>query len=72
VNKGGDKLKTNAIIIIIIRVRGLNKSCWNSNLVVQQPLGTPRFQAQKHQLKIIKNSKRFDPPRKKLRTPRED
>jgi hypothetical protein len=35
--------------------------------VVQQPLGTPRFQAQKHQLKIIKNSKRFDPPKKKIK-----
>ncbi len=59
------------VIIITTRVRRLSKSFRNNSLVVQQPIGTPWVQVQEHQLRITKNSWRFDPLGKGL-APRQD
>jgi len=64
---GGDKFKTNEILTIV-GARRLNKNCRNNNLVVRQLIGTPRFQVQKHHLRTIKNSGKFDPLGRALRT----
>jgi hypothetical protein len=70
IKQQGDKLKID-VIIITTMVRRMRKSFRNNNLVVQQQIKIPWFQAQEHQLRITRNSWRFDPLGKRL-APRQD